>query len=170
MNIRTLTLFALTCAAASSPMAAATPLGHYAAIEVDRFVSGPDVAFPADYQSALVDEIGRETSLAFEGVIIVRAGQYAPTGYQVLRISGTVIRFKPGNRAKRYLIGFGAGATVVEAQVKFTDTATGQALLTREVKGVTWTGIAGGDSKSAGDSLARKIAKLCKSAHLVEAK
>lgn len=66
------------------------------------------------------------------------------------------------------MIGLGAGATVVEAQVKFSDAATGRVLLNRQVKGVTWTGIAGGDSKSAGESLARKIAKLCNTARLIE--
>jgi hypothetical protein len=115
-----------------------------------------------------VEDIAHEVSLAFETVIITRQADTAPYGHAVLRISGTVTNFKPGNRRKRQVIGLGAGATVVEAQVKFSDAATGRVLLNRQVKGVTWTGIAGGDSKSAGESLARKIAKLCNTARLIE--
>ncbi|MGA2877734.1 MAG: DUF4410 domain-containing protein [Bryobacteraceae bacterium] len=153
---------------AVSGLHAGGPPTPYTAVEIDKFVAAHDVAFPADSQSALVEDIAREVSLAFQTVIVVRQGEAVPYGHQVLRISGTVTKFKPGNRAKRQLIGLGAGATVVEAQVMLTDVATGQVLLSRDAKGVTWTGIAGGDSKSAVDSLARKIAKFCNSNHLVE--
>jgi Domain of unknown function (DUF4410) len=167
MNPRTFALLAMLLVSVRGPSAAAQP-GPYSAIEVDRFVPAPTVAFPADYQSALVDDLAREASLKFQSIIL-REGQSAPSGYVVLRISGRVTRFKPGNKTKRYLIGFGAGATVVEAQVSFTDAGTGKVLLTRTVKGVTWTGLAGGDSKSADESLARKIVKLCNAAHLMTA-
>jgi len=40
-------------------------------------------------------------------------------------------------------------------------------LLNRQIKGVTWTGIAGGDSHAAGDSVAKKLTKICNAAHLV---
>lgn len=164
-----LILGALACVA-SSLYAAHQPEGPYTAIEVDPFTPIPGVAFPADYQTGLADDIAREASLQFRTAIIVRLGQEPPVSYRVLRIAGVVTRFKPGNRAKRYLIGFGAGATVVEAEVELIDAGTGQVLLRREMKGVTWTGVAGGDSKAAGESLARKIAKLCNSAHLIESK
>ena len=97
--------------------AAGPPPTPFTAVEIDRFVAAAGVAFPADYQSALVEDIAREVSLAFPSVIIVRQGEALPFGHAVLRISGTVIEFKPGNRAKRQLIGMGAGATVVETQV-----------------------------------------------------
>jgi Domain of unknown function (DUF4410) len=151
----------------SSLLAAAEPPAPYSAVEVDPFVADRGVAFPVDYQSALREDIAREISLAFPAVMIFRPGETAPFGLAVLRISGTVTRFKPGNRQKRYLVGFGAGATVVQANVRFGDASTGQVLLIRKFQGTTWTGIAGGDSQSAGDSLARKLAKLCIDAHLV---
>jgi hypothetical protein len=40
-------------------------------------------------------------------------------------------------------------------------------VLEREMSGSTWTSVGGGDSQGAADSLARKIAKFCKSAQLV---
>jgi hypothetical protein len=85
-----------------------------------------------------------------------------------MRISGVITRFKPGSKIKRQLIGLGAGATVVEARVWFIDAATGEVLLNRTVKGVTWSGIAGGDARSTGNSLAKKIARFCNVGRLVE--
>jgi hypothetical protein len=168
MRTRRLALVAVIFSAISGLPAAGQAPAPYMAVEIDKFVAAPGVAFPTDYQSALVEDIAHEVSLAFETVIITRQGDAAPYGHAVLRISGTVTDFKPGNRRKRQVIGLGAGATVVEAQVKFSDAATGRVLQNRQVKGVTWTGIAGGDSKSAGESLARKIAKYCNSARLIE--
>jgi hypothetical protein len=160
-------LTAILCVSACLS-AAEPPPAPYAAVEIDRFVAAAGVAFPADYQSALVEDIAREVSLAFPSVIIVRQGEALPFGHAVLRISGTVIEFKPGNRAKRQLIGMGAGATIVEAQVWFLDAATGQVLVSRGAKGVTRSGISGGDSQGAVDGLAKKIAKFCNANHLVE--
>ena len=140
----------------------------YTAVQVYPFMAGSGIAFPADYQAALMEDIAREISLAFPAILIVRQGAPAPTAQRLLRIMGIVTRFKPGNRAKRYLIGMGAGATVVKANVIFADAGSGRTLLTREAQGTTWTGIGGGDSKSAADSLAKTIAKVCKSAHFLE--
>ncbi len=146
-------LGALLCILGAGRKASAQPPALYSAVEVDRFVAARNVTFPPDYQSALVDDIAREVSLIFETVIILRQGDTAPSGHPVLRISGTVVQFKPGNRTKRSLLGFAGGADV-EALVNFSDAATGQVLLSREING-------------GGGSLAKKIAKLCNSAHLV---
>jgi len=127
----------------------------YSAVEVDPFVADQDIAFPADYQKALVENIAREISLAFETVIIVRQGDPPPFGHAVLRISGTVFRFQPANPVKRSLIGFGAGGTTLQARVRFADASTGQVLLIREAKG-------------ASESVAKKIVKFCFTSHLLE--
>jgi len=180
MNIPIGTLTVIVCALANGFLAAGQI--PYSAVEVDRFVSSRGVAFPAEYQSALVEDIAREISVAFPTVLIVRQGEPAPAGHALLLISGLITEFKPGNRAKRYLIGFGAGATVVKAQIWFTDNATSQIILNRESAGATGmgavepgvarmgsagTGASGADYHGAAESLARKIAKLCNAAHLI---
>ena len=133
----------------------------YSAVEVDPFVADRTVAFPVDYQKALVEDIARETSVIFKTAILLREGDATPFGHAVLRISGTVIRFKPGSNVKRSLLDFSAGATIVQAQVRFADASSGQVLLIREVKG-------GINSQGAGESIGRKIAKLCDANHFVE--
>jgi len=150
MTIRTIALAAFICAAAAGQSPA-----PYSAVEVDPFVADRTVALPVDYQSALVDDVAREISVVFKTAILLREGDAAPFGHAVLRISGTVIRFKPGNKPKPPLLGFGATVTTVRAQVRFADASTGQVLLIHEVQGT-------------GESIARKIAKLCAANHLVE--
>jgi hypothetical protein len=150
MKTSTIALTAMLCTAGVHLMAAGlAESAPYTAVKVDPFVAAPGVVFPADYQSALAEDIAREISLAFQTVIILRQGQEASVGHAVLRISGVVTRF---NRR-------GSGATIVQGEVWFIDDATGQVLLNREVKGLT---------QSAGNSLAKKIVKFCNSAHLVE--
>jgi hypothetical protein len=156
MQIRTVALAAVIYAGVLRPAAPAEP-APYSALEVDPFVADREVAFPADYQRTLVEDIAREISLAFETVIIVRQGDSPPFGHAVLRISGTIIRFQPTNPLKRSLIGFRAGATMLQARVRFADASSGQVLLIREVKG-------------AGESVAIKIVKFCITSHLLESK
>jgi len=133
----------------------------YAAVEVDPFAPAPHVTFPADYQSALVDDIARELSVEFPTVLILRQGDPSP-GQPVLRISGTVVEFKPGDRTKKLLLGFGAGAAVVRAQVSFSDAGEGKTLAARHLQGA-WSG----DSQGTSDSLSKRIVKMCNTAHLV---
>jgi hypothetical protein len=117
----------------------------FAAVEVDRFVAAPGVAFPPGDQTALADDIAREISLAFHTVIILRQAD-AAANIHALRISGVVTRFKR----------FSASVAAVSTQVWWIDGATGQVFLNREVKGM------------AGENLAKKIAKICNASHLVE--
>jgi hypothetical protein len=155
-----LVLISLLCATSFGLHAARQPPAPYTAVEVDRFAAAPGVAFPFEYRSALADDIAREISLAFPTVIIVRQGQASPEGRTPLRITGVVTKFKPS-------IGLGAGSIGVRAQVEFSDASTGQVLFDRELSGVTWIAVAGGSTRPSGDSVARKIAKLCNSARLV---
>lgn len=170
MNVRNLSLAVLISANCSSAQPEGQPRTRYAAVEIDRFVGENGVTFPPDYQITLVEDLVRETTHSFRNVEIVREGESVPGGKPVLRITGNVTKFKPGSRAKRYLIGFGAGSTVVKAQIKFVDGASGQVLLDREIQGMTWIGIAGGSSEGAGGRLAKKIVAMAKSDHLIEPK
>ena len=133
---------------------AAGPPMPYTTVQIDRFTAAAGVALPADYQNALVDDIAREVSVIFQTVMIVRPGEAVPYGLAPLRISGVIAYFKPENREKRVIVGFGAGASVVEAQVVFRDSSSGRLLFVREFR-------------TGPDALARKIAKFCNSSHLI---
>src|ERR1700684_3929161 len=106
MKIRTVALAAVIYAALFGSSAAGQSPAPYSAVEVDPFVADRTVAFPVDYQKALVEDIARETSVIFKTAILLREGDATPFGHAVLRISGTVIRFKPGSNVKRSLLDF----------------------------------------------------------------
>jgi hypothetical protein len=50
-------------------------------------------------------------------------------------LSSEVIQYKKGSRAKRYLVGFGAGATKVKVRFTFRKAATNEELLRTEREG-----------------------------------
>lgn len=136
------------------PIVSAQPSARFTAVEVDPFASDKAIALPAGYQTALADSIARELSVEFSTILILRQGEPAPDGQRVLRISGTVVRFKPANSAKKLLTGFGGGA-VVAAGVRFDDEAAKRVLTI-------------GEFQAAPDGLGKKIAKFCKSEHLLD--
>ena len=77
----------------------------------------------------------------------------------ILRLVGTVTEYKEGNRAARYLIGFGAGRAKVKAHIKIVDSG-GAVLLERDVDGNVVIGFFGGDGNAITRGLAKEIAKV----------
>jgi hypothetical protein len=153
--IRSLAILAtVLCTVGLCPLADAQPPAAYSAVEVDRFIPNPGVALPSGYPSALADDVARELSVECSTVKILREDT-ASDEPSLLRISGTVVQFKPGSNAGKYLPGF--GATTATAQVRFADAATGRVLAIRAFHG-------------AADSLGRKIAKFSHTDSLVSCK
>ena len=81
-----------------------------------------------------------------------------------LLLTGTITKFDAGSRAKRYLIGFGAGKTKIVAAIKIIERASGKVLLERDVDGKVIMGIFGGDSNGATRGLAKEVASTTKKA------
>jgi hypothetical protein len=135
----------------------------YQQIEVAKFEVKEGVQFPESYLTTLMGELVaqlQETKLFKQAA---REGESqgvadAPT----IRLTGVVTEFKPGSRAKRYVIGFGAGKTKVVADVKFIDKATGEVLYQGLVDGKVIIGFFGGESQGATRGLAKEVAKVTK--------
>ena len=143
---------------------AATAKSPYKAVEIEKFTVRQGV----ELSDKEVDELMKATvenfraSKRFDSVAMVgEAG--AVEAAPKLKISGEVVKYVKGNRAARYLVGFGAGKTKIMVDVKLTDAATGQVLFNQTVDGdVTW-GVFGGSSDSAkggvSDELIREMKK-----------
>ena len=97
----------------------------------------------------------------------LREGEELPDGQPVLTITGTITKYTKGNQAARYLVGFGAGATVIHAHVKYCDAVTKEVLLERDLDGRVIMGVMGGKSESANNGLAKEIAKDIKEKFVV---
>jgi hypothetical protein len=76
----------------------------------------------------------------------------------VLYVSGVITQYKEGNRAARYVIGFGAGRAKLKAHIKVAD-SKGNVLLEKDVDGNVVIGIFGGNSNGITRGLARELAK-----------
>ncbi len=125
----------------------------YSAVEVDPFALANGVTVPANYQTALADSVARELSVEFSTLIILHPAETAPDGRAVLRISGTVLQFRPPGGAKR-LFSFGAGESAVTA-VRFADAETGHVLAIREFQ-------------SSAATIGRRIAHVCRDEHFLD--
>jgi len=145
----------------STPMPAAEK-GKYSNIEIQRFDVASGVEFPADWLATMMDEVVRHITETKRFKEVLRQGEKPNQAAPTLKLTGTVVQYKAGNRAVRYMVGFGAGKTKIVANVKFVDAATRNALLEKKVDGKVWIGFAGGDSVGATRGLAKELAQLAR--------
>ncbi len=134
----------------------------YQYVEVSRFDTATGVDFPVDYQVTVMEDLVKQLEKSKKFKQVLRAGEEAPDAGVVLKVTGTITEYKPGNRATRYLVGFGAGSTKIAAQVQFTDGESGSVVLDRKVDGKVLMGVMGGNSAGATNGLAKEVVKVVK--------
>jgi hypothetical protein len=109
----------------------------YNAIDVAPFEIQRDVTFPLEYLALMQTEISKELTSAKVFAEVVTEGQTASTpDTHLLRVTGLITNYNPGNRAKRC---FGAGAAraaEIDSKVSFVDATTGQTLLSQDLRAV----------------------------------
>jgi Domain of unknown function (DUF4410) len=134
----------------------------YSHLVVQDFQVPADADFPPDFRNALRRNIVRhlQETGRFLNVTLLEPGQAAPTDADIA-LTGKIVRFKKGSRAERYMVP-GMGQTSIRAWVEFTNPATGDSLLKKEVGGKVVIGVLGGDSKGATNGLAKGLAKSVK--------
>lgn|SRR5512146_1468501 len=131
-------------------------------VQVNRFDVKSGVDLPADYQLTIVENLSTELGKIKGVKQVLREGETAPEEQPVLLITGEVTKYKKGSQAARYLVGFGAGSTVIDAHIKCFDAATKELLLEKDVDGKVVMGVIGGKSEGANNGLAKEIAKNVK--------
>ena len=137
--------------------------GKYQDIEVTTFDAKEGVTVPEGFLKTLMATVVTEMQKTKKFKQVLTDGQVAaPAGKPTLRLMGTITKFKAGSRAKRYLVGFGAGKSKVIAHVKFADKETGNVLWEQDVDGDVVMGLFGGDSGGATRELAEAVAKSAK--------
>jgi len=153
--------FALMIFAAGAFAQAAAGKTQYTTVEIEKFTVAEGVEFPAADLDELVTYmvLHFKKSNRFENVFLSTdaAAQTAPA--RRVKISGVVTKYAKGNRAARYLVGFGAGRTKLVADVKVTDAQTGEALIQQKVDGHVYIGMFGGATDDAKGGLASEIIK-----------
>ena len=134
----------------------------YDALEIVPFNVPAEVNLPDDFKEALqhglVEQL-QKTQLFSHVFLHGQKPDGAPDAS--LRLTGSITTFNKGNRAERYVVGFGAGKTSLRAHIQFVDTASGMVKFESDVEGKV-TGYFkafGGESKDAADGLAKEVAK-----------
>ena len=136
---------------------------NYLNVEVEKFSLRSGVEFPADKIDPLTQSVVKTLTKSNRFMQVALAGQTAVQNEtRTLKITGEIIKYVKGNRAARYVIGLGVGATKIIADVKFIDVATGEVVHQQTVDGdVTW-GLFGGDSDDAKSGVADEIIRVMK--------
>lgn len=146
-----------------APASASTARSHkYEAVQVMRFTVEPGSDLPQDYFATMMEELITQLNKTHRFHQVLREGETPAEPAQTLQLTGTVTRFNKGNRAVRYIVGFGAGKTKIVAHVKFVDSATGAVQLEKNVDGKVWIGFMGGESMGATKGLAKDVAKVAR--------
>jgi hypothetical protein len=120
------------------------------------------VDLPPDYQLTIDEDLNKELAKIKGMKQVLREGETLPKEEPVLLLTGTITKYKKGNQAARYLVGFGAGSTVIDAHIKCYDAVTKDLLFERDVDGKVIMGMMGGKSEGANNGLAKEIAKNIK--------
>lgn len=137
---------------------------NYQNIVVEKFTIRDGVEFPADKIDGLNKSIVATLTRSnrFQTVAAGDAANAEPSDVPTLKITGEIIKYVKGNRAVRYVIGLGAGATKIITDIKFIDVKTGAVVHQQTVDGdVTW-GLFGGDSDDAKGGVADEIIRVMK--------
>lgn len=150
---------ALTASAPAQKDPSTTSGKKYQYIQVNRFGVEQGVDFPPDYQLTIDEDLNKELGKIKGMKQVLREGEPLPEADPVLVVTGTITKFRKGNQAARYLVGFGAGATIIGAHIKCYDAATKELLLERDVDGKVIMGMMGGKSEGANNGLAKEVAK-----------
>ncbi len=101
---------------------------------------------------------------AARGVVAIAAGGSAcPNPSSSAVLGGDILDFRKGNKALRYLVGFGAGAQKVRVRLTLTRT-DGTPLSQIEIADTKWGGAFGGSASKGLDDFAEKAAQAAGSA------
>lgn len=136
---------------------------HFHNIEVQDFDIGEGVTFPSENIKPMMEEIASKLSGLKKFRQVLRTGDTpASADGPTIQLVGTVTKYQPGSRAKRYVISMGAGKTRIVTHIKFLDKATGKLLYEGDASGAVSWGLFGGSSKESLSGVGKKIAKIAK--------
>jgi hypothetical protein len=134
-------LFAVIACSTFGQATNATLKSRYHTLEVAEFEVSQGVSFPAKRVATLQDEIVWQLQESKKAGDVIRVGDKAPhPDDPLLKLSGAILSFKPGNQAERYFIGFGAGSAEIYAHVSLSDAASGRTLVTEVIQGIVREG------------------------------
>jgi hypothetical protein len=140
--------------------------------QVSQFtVDGENVDSKEDARAAAIPEhrllqiqqaIVQELSASFSSAkVVVSEGEKCPESAESLLVGGKITDFKKGNKALRYLVGFGAGAQKVQVLASL-NTGDGKLLAEAEIIDRKFAGLLGGSEDKGIKDFAEKVVAFVK--------
>jgi hypothetical protein len=105
----------------------------------------------------LVNELRGETRDGSEDRMFSEVTRSTDVTQDVLTISGRIVSFEAGSRAKRWLIGLGSGKAYASVQCTFIDKSTGETIAVATFDGELSGGFFGGSSGGAAEGVIKAI-------------
>lgn len=132
-------------------------------VEVATFNAKENLEVPLAFLERLARDLPHDLAgtKKFRQVFIFGDSKKDHDGPQ-LELTGTLIEYNPGNRAKRLLVGMGAGAGEAVAHVTLKEKETGKSIFERDVTAKMIKGTYGGSTGNLADLLAKEIARVIK--------
>ena len=170
-NVLLVLLLAWTCQA----HAGKKTLDNYKSVVVEVFdasVKGalglPDAVRGACLQA--IKEEGLFTDVSTAEDEKTKTGEQDPPKLGLLRLTGQLVDFDPGNAAKRLMVGFGSGRAHAEFEFALRDPATGQIVWQKKLKQTASFWFNGTTSSAAErgelpEGLAKKLVQELKKEH-----
>lgn len=156
-------LSCMDCLTASGQRQTGNLKNRYENIEVTGFDVKKGIEFPNDYMQRMMAGVVKDLRAIKKFKQVFAEGETQQNGSaSTIQVVGTVVKYKRGNRAKRFIALGLAGETKVVAHVKFIDKATGELLIEADVDGFVYDGILGGNSKGAPSGVGKDVAKIAK--------
>ena len=148
------------------------PFRDYKVLEISNSLMKSDEEVPPDHLFSLMGDLATKLDKKTKFEKFVTNYTRAPSdrwvasgegnGGPTLVLSGVITRYQRGSRAKRWLVGFGAGKTRLVYLFRIVDKQTNQVLLERLENGTVAGGFSlfGGSSAGAMKELAGDIAQV----------
>ena len=144
-------------------------LREYQVLEIASFLVKSEEPLPPQYLYSIFHDLAEQLDekTKFETFVTnytqgpserwtESAGPEAPT----LVLSGVITEYQAGSKAKRYLVGFGAGKTRAYCLFRLVDKATGEVVFERMENGSVSMGLFGRSSSGAMKEIGEDIAKV----------
>lgn len=133
------------------------PLANYSVLEITDFESNltdeDSVELAGRFADQLYAAVMKERQLHPDESIFDEVVRQTEESDGVLVLNGTVISFEKGSRAKRYIIGFGAGKAYCTIQATFVDKVTGKEVIKTNFDGELSMSLFGGSPQEAVDAV-----------------
>lgn len=125
----------------AAPATRAFAANAYDGVQFYRFTRESGVELAPDFQIRMIEELIHVFQQTDKIIDVYREGETLPRQKRVIRITGTVKEFAPGNLIKGALLGgFGVGNVKIKISATFTDAISGQVLSQHDFRVGGWTG------------------------------